>query len=426
MSGAGINPLAIYDPQTYAQQLAIARRQALAQSLLEQGGADPGSRQYGGLRNAGNAILGAFLAKRADKQLGSLYNPEEQSPGTPQGQQPPSMAPQGSVSDNASQISNTGGSPSSAAMSQQPQQSGQGFMPSDVPPDYALLPPMQRRVYDQIPHIPGVSAREAVNYFLSDPKGYQDKAISARIPKQPEPFTLSPGQHRFDAQGHEMVAVPREQARQLTPEEAAQHGLPPLEPGKIYQVSPDNAISVINTTDLMSAGKMRQERELAQTRANATAAAAGDFGRSMLGKSYNILSQGLKDPAVRNTPEYRTAWQILSNPQVDPNTGTMIVPDLSAFAPPGGMAGPGVPSAAPQPGSPPGQRMPSIQSFAPPNPSQPEAAAAGYANRMDSSNAIIDQNQAAGTSLGNRAKAAIGGACRTDLPRDAAHQFVAY
>ena len=43
MSSAGINPLAILAPDLYAKQLALQRRQALAQSLLEQGQANTGS-----------------------------------------------------------------------------------------------------------------------------------------------------------------------------------------------------------------------------------------------------------------------------------------------------------------------------------------------------------------------------------------------
>lgn len=67
MSSAGINPY--LDPEDYNKQQAIKRRQILAQSLLEQGQSDPGSQAYGGLRTAGNAILGAFLSRRADKDM---------------------------------------------------------------------------------------------------------------------------------------------------------------------------------------------------------------------------------------------------------------------------------------------------------------------------------------------------------------------
>lgn len=180
MSGTGINPLAIYDPQTYAQQIAIQRRQALAQSLLEQGGSNPGNAAYGGLRNAGNAILGAFLAKRADKQLGDLYNPQPQTGGVDPGQvsnssgSGPIMSQpdQASMTDTFARrynmtpqevLGSNGANQAGQPPGPQGQQNGQGFTRSDVPPDYALLPQQQQRIFDQLPHVPGATARETVN-----------------------------------------------------------------------------------------------------------------------------------------------------------------------------------------------------------------------------------------------------------------------
>ena len=72
MSGAGINPLAITNPDLYVKQLAIQRRQALAQSLLEQGGQSGGSAAYGGLANAGKSMLGAYLLNRSDKDMAGI------------------------------------------------------------------------------------------------------------------------------------------------------------------------------------------------------------------------------------------------------------------------------------------------------------------------------------------------------------------
>jgi hypothetical protein len=155
------------------------------------------------------------------------------------------------------------------------------------------------------------------------------------------------------------------------------------------------------------------QQKLAQTKADAAAAQAGLFGRGMEGRSYNILAKGLTDEAYRSTPEYLTAWQIASNPKVDPSTGTVVVPDLSNFKPPGPLQGqpqgaPGVPGAAPQMGAAGQQRMPSVQSFAPPNPSQAEAASAGYANRLNAANKLFDNPdiEAAGSSY--KANAAAG------------------
>src|SRR5262249_10339985 len=59
-----------------AKQLAIQRRQALAQSLMESGQSDPGRAAFGGIRNAGNMLLGAMLAKHADQDMADLYSPQ--------------------------------------------------------------------------------------------------------------------------------------------------------------------------------------------------------------------------------------------------------------------------------------------------------------------------------------------------------------
>lgn len=60
------SPGYFYTPEDQEAESALRRRQAFAQALMQQGGEDPGRAAYGGLRNAGNAILGAFLSKRAD------------------------------------------------------------------------------------------------------------------------------------------------------------------------------------------------------------------------------------------------------------------------------------------------------------------------------------------------------------------------
>lgn len=65
MSGPGF----FYSAEDQARNQALAQQQAYAKALLQQG-QDPGNAQYGGLRSAGNSLLGAFLAKRSqDKEL---------------------------------------------------------------------------------------------------------------------------------------------------------------------------------------------------------------------------------------------------------------------------------------------------------------------------------------------------------------------
>jgi hypothetical protein len=169
----GISPLAIYDPETYAKQLAIQRRQALAQGLLEQGSGSAGASPYGGLANAGKEVLGAFLAKRADQQLGNLYNPQPQQGGVDTGQIT-NMPTQGQGSSPAPVPSGVPNGPAPTpqgpvAQPQQPQQAPQ----TDNPPDYGNLPPQAKAIYDRIPHIPGMPAQQALNFFMSNPTGYQ-------------------------------------------------------------------------------------------------------------------------------------------------------------------------------------------------------------------------------------------------------------
>src|ERR1700760_812810 len=113
MSGAGISPLAIYDPADYAKIQAIQRRQALGQGLLEQGQANPGIQPYAGLANAGRSLLGAYLLKKGDSDYANVFNPP---PADPDGNAPlpaqappqmPSQAPQQGMP--TGQVTNAGG-----------------------------------------------------------------------------------------------------------------------------------------------------------------------------------------------------------------------------------------------------------------------------------------------------------------------------
>lgn len=173
MSGADIDPLAIASPDLYVKNLAIQRRQALAQSLLEQGSQNTGSQTYGGLRGAGNALLGAYLLKRSDKdmagiipQISAAYN------GSPQQSQPQSDPGQDQVlgqrygADAASQITNMPQSSPQAPQGQQPpqQQGGQGT--------------------GIIQTIPGMSFQQSQHMFLFDRPGYW-KALSDALAPTP-------------------------------------------------------------------------------------------------------------------------------------------------------------------------------------------------------------------------------------------------
>lgn len=170
MSGAGISPLAIYDPQLYAEQLAIQQRQALAQSLLQGGMQSPGSAPYAGLRNAANMLLGTYLARKSARDLGNLYNPQS----SPQLSNLPSQAqPAAGPSQLQADTANLDpeGNPTftrTPAPSQQPQISAQA-----ADDGASALPPQAQRIYAQIPHIPGMPAQQALNFFLTNPTGYQ-------------------------------------------------------------------------------------------------------------------------------------------------------------------------------------------------------------------------------------------------------------
>jgi hypothetical protein len=70
------SPGFFYSAEDQARAQNLARQQAYAQALMNQ---DPGNAQYGGLRAAGNSILGAFLSKRADTQaLENAKNSQDQ------------------------------------------------------------------------------------------------------------------------------------------------------------------------------------------------------------------------------------------------------------------------------------------------------------------------------------------------------------
>lgn len=178
MSSTGFPPLALYDPNLYVQQQAIERKQALANALL---GSSPGQGAYAGTASAGRNILGAILANRTTRDLGNLYNPQTmgmagggnmpQQPSAPQLNQPQQLDPEGN--------------PMPQAAPQMPQQPQMMQPQSNRPADYGSLPPQLQRLYDSIPHVPMLSARESVSLFLTQPQEYS-KAVLANAQPTPE------------------------------------------------------------------------------------------------------------------------------------------------------------------------------------------------------------------------------------------------
>jgi hypothetical protein len=194
--------------------------------------------------------------------------------------------------------------------------------------------------------------------------------------------------------------------RPATLEEKIAAGLDPKTPaqvnsyGQITPITDPNQVTAYQAAELKHGDQVFGETQRHNRQTEATSAANAQnnnpFGKGMTGKAYAVLSEGAKDPAKRGTPEYMTAWQILSKPHVDPDSGTIVYPDLSAYQPPTGMAAQG--------GQP---QQPRITAFAPPNPSQAAAASAGYANRLADASKQIDANESALTSLSQHAKAAV-------------------
>jgi hypothetical protein len=184
----GINPLAIAAPDLYAKQIAIQRRQALGQALLQDGGRDAGNAAYGGLRNAGNAILGAFLLRNADKDMAGLYSPQETADtGQITNSARPAAAPSVQPVLSATGELDPQGNPmlpatNGAAM-------GFGNTPS-APQSTAPIMQSPRGNARTIPNalrgmvvqIPGMTKEASMSFFLTDPSAYYAKLSEAVSP----------------------------------------------------------------------------------------------------------------------------------------------------------------------------------------------------------------------------------------------------
>jgi len=169
MSGAGVSPLAFFDPQTYAKQLEIQQRQALAQMLL--GNQDSSNRPYTGLKNAGNMLLGAYLLKKSAQDMGNLYSGGEASPAP----QPPPQAPPQPSGGMGGAAGGLNASPPPA--SPQPAQFNPGPAPSAAAPT-----PQGGGVNDKVsqiysnpmfPKVPGVDPTQAVMAMMEGGQSWQ-------------------------------------------------------------------------------------------------------------------------------------------------------------------------------------------------------------------------------------------------------------
>lgn len=371
-AGRGYGEGFFYTPEDQAAQEGIRRRQAYAQALM-QGRQHQG--QYGGLADAGDKIAGALLGKRADKDASGLAASSQAKYAADLGK-----LLSGNGSGASPQISNAAGSPQEMDPEGNPMAStGAALKGPSLDPEGNPVASMQ-------PQAP-----------------QQPQSIMDRIAQSGNPalmFQFGPqalqNQMQTESRRGEKVwenSLPMAAARQ---QEIAAQG----------QQAQSNATfqNQLPMTSAQRATLAQQGAQLGETgrhnrASEANAAQVGEFGKGMQGRAYSILAGGLRDPSLRGTPEYATAWQILSNPRVDPNTGTVVVPDLSGFEPPAGRGA--TPGGAPQ------QRMPSIQAFAPPNPSQPEALSAGFANRMSDSTKQIEENQGALGDVGQHMRGGV-------------------
>lgn len=179
MSSAGINPLAILAPDLYAKQLAIQRRQALAQSLMQQGSESGGNAAYGGLANAGKSLLGAFLAKRGDQAMANLYAPQTDT------SQAPSQPPQ-----QPGQISNAPMPTAPQSPSQPPvaPQGGPSPQVSNSPsPNVAMGQALQGRTIPSVMNgaiadLPGMSHTQSIMAYFQSPQAYYTALAAANAP----------------------------------------------------------------------------------------------------------------------------------------------------------------------------------------------------------------------------------------------------
>ena len=188
MSSPGISGiLSLARPDLAAQQLALQRRQAFAQSLL-QGGPERYTGIGGAADSFGSKLLGAFLQKSTDNQSLDLANQYRNAlMGTsapvdaPSGQdQGPPQIPLGSIAQSGLGASQPAGQQQNAP--QQPQNiplSSMSSMPAGRPTPIQPAPsqtqtaaPGQSLFDMAVPDIPGVDPRKKFVLYASDPENY--------------------------------------------------------------------------------------------------------------------------------------------------------------------------------------------------------------------------------------------------------------
>jgi hypothetical protein len=333
MSGAGMNPLALAamsgNPDAgslYAQQLAIQQRQALAQGLLQQGMGEPGRAAYGGLRNAGNAILGAYLARGANRDTAAMYSPDQgQSQATPQAQQmaaqlnPPQPGATSSGTPDPSaqpgpytQASNM----PSGGMSQPIGQGGQGGQmgqPQGMPPQQQQgqpqvgQSPMARAMNGVIQNLPNQTPQQSMLQFYGNNAEYWKALNTSKALTDPEKqaiaaFPNDPQRQMQALQGivNKAGSQPITRGMVIMPDGTKVFAPPPAPAGHQYITGTDG-----NTYLVPMAGGMDAVANTAQSGAVGTARGTGDVGYTADGMPVGTNTaalHGLQMPGQNNAP----------------------------------------------------------------------------------------------------------------------------
>lgn len=228
------SPGFFYTPEEQEQYAAIQRRQAYARALMQNGAGDAGNAAYGGLRNAGNSILGAFLAKGADakerdlsQSAGNKYAADMGAFLT--GITPPQATPPAVPSP---QISNASGSGPQMASGTSPQQTIPA--PSASGPNQVQAPAIgQSQAQPQQPYNPMAALAATHNPYLMQQFG-------------PKLF-----EHQMDVNDRKVTPLSDQEATALG-----------LRPGGVYgrEVATGN-LAIIQPSDMKSAGAIGQQQQ---------------------------------------------------------------------------------------------------------------------------------------------------------------------
>lgn len=255
-------------PEEQEQYAAIQRRQAYARALMQNGAGDAGNAAYGGLRNAGNSILGAFLAKGADAKERDLSQTAGNKYATDMGAFLTGITPPQATAPAVPppQISNASGSgpqmtapsPAGGAPPQAPAMPPAGG-PSQVQAPAIGQPPSQPQMQPQQPYNPMAALAATHNPYLMQQFG-------------PKLF-----EHQMDVNDRKITPLSDQEAMTLG-----------LRPGGVYgREAATGNVTVIQPSDMKSSGAVQQGYDIAQnTPLTNEQQQSLNFQRQQLGESH--------------------------------------------------------------------------------------------------------------------------------------------